>query len=75
MELLFSFLLSFIVVLFLGPWCIPFLRRLKAGQSIREEGPQSHQAKQGTPTMGGLLILGSIAISTLLWADLSNKYV
>ena len=67
MELLFSFLLSFIVVLFLCPWCIPFLRRLKAGQSIREEGPQSHQAKQGTPTMGGLMIIIAVTLGVLYW--------
>src|SRR5690606_14219928 len=45
------------------------------GQSIRDDGPQSHQKKSGTPTMGGLLILGSVFVSTLLWADLSNGYI
>jgi len=54
----------------LGPWFIARLRRFQIGQHIREDGPQSHHKKAGTPTMGGLLICGSIAISTLLWAKL-----
>jgi phospho-N-acetylmuramoyl-pentapeptide-transferase len=59
----------------LGPWFIRTLRRLSVGQNIRELGPQAHQIKAGTPTMGGLLILFSIMVPTLLWADLSNVYV
>jgi phospho-N-acetylmuramoyl-pentapeptide-transferase len=51
------------------------LRELNIGQQIREEGPQAHMAKRGTPTMGGVLIIGSVLISTLLWAKLSNLYV
>lgn len=58
-----------------GPWMIRKLRQAAFGQHIREEGPQSHQKKAGTPTMGGLLIIASIVIPTLLWADLSNQYV
>ncbi len=58
-----------------GPALIRRLTALKAGQVIRSDGPQSHLVKAGTPTMGGALIIASIAISTLLWADLSNKYV
>jgi len=54
---------SFLVVLFLGPVVIPLLRRLKVGQSIREEGPKSHMSKSGTPTMGGVLIILGIVIS------------
>ena len=61
--------------LWLGPWMIRTLRSLQIGQSVRTDGPQSHLSKSGTPTMGGALILASIAISTLLWADLSNRYV
>lgn len=59
----------------LGPWFIRTLRRLSVGQNIRELGPQAHQIKAGTPTMGGLLILFSILVPTLLWADLRNVYV
>jgi phospho-N-acetylmuramoyl-pentapeptide-transferase len=59
----------------LGPWMIRKLRDFQIGQVIRQEGPQSHQAKAGTPTMGGLLILTSALVPTLLWADLSNAYV
>ncbi|HVM38833.1 MAG TPA: phospho-N-acetylmuramoyl-pentapeptide-transferase [Sphingomicrobium sp.] len=62
--------------LLLGPWFIAWLRvRQGKGQPIRADGPQSHLAKRGTPTMGGLLILISLSISTLLWMDLRNPYV
>jgi phospho-N-acetylmuramoyl-pentapeptide-transferase len=62
--------------LILGPWFISYLRvRQGKGQPIRADGPQSHLAKRGTPTMGGLLILISVAVSTLLWMDLANPYV
>ncbi|MGG3736462.1 phospho-N-acetylmuramoyl-pentapeptide-transferase [Aeribacillus pallidus] len=64
--LLFSLLMAFLIAVLLSPIFIPFLRRLKFGQSIREEGPKSHQKKSGTPTMGGIVILISIIISTLL---------
>jgi phospho-N-acetylmuramoyl-pentapeptide-transferase len=59
----------------LGPWMIRKLRELSFGQHIREEGPQSHFKKAGTPTMGGLLIVTSIVVPTLLWADLRNPYI
>jgi phospho-N-acetylmuramoyl-pentapeptide-transferase len=58
-----------------GPAIIEALRRLKFGQSVRTDGPESHLAKSGTPTMGGLLIILSVLVSVLLWADLSNAYV
>ncbi len=58
--------------LIFGPWVIRKLAEFKLAQEIREEGPSSHQVKRGTPTMGGVLIIGSIFISTLLWADLRN---
>jgi phospho-N-acetylmuramoyl-pentapeptide-transferase len=63
------------VSLLAGPAIIRKLAEVKAGQVIRSDGPQSHLAKAGTPTMGGALIIGSIAVSTLLWADLRNRYV
>ncbi len=59
----------------LGPWFIRTLRRLSVGQNIRDVGPQAHQIKAGTPTMGGLLILFATLVPTLLWADLQNVYV
>lgn len=59
----------------LGPWLIDKLRELQIGQHIREDGPKSHQKKAGTPTMGGVLILVSIVIPTLLWTNLQNPYV
>ncbi len=64
-----------LTTLVLGPWVIRRLRELQIGQFIREEGPKSHQAKAGTPTMGGVLIVGSTVIPTLLWGDLQNAYV
>ena len=59
----------------LGPWFIRQLRRLSVGQNIRDVGPQAHQVKAGTPTMGGLLILFATLVPTLLWMDLGNIYV
>ena len=59
----------------LGPWVIRKLREMSFGQHIREDGPKSHHKKAGTPTMGGVLILGSIVVPTLLWTDLSGPYV
>jgi phospho-N-acetylmuramoyl-pentapeptide-transferase len=58
-----------------GPWLIRKLRELQIGQFIREEGPQGHQKKAGTPTMGGVLIVISTLVPTLLWADLTNGFV
>jgi phospho-N-acetylmuramoyl-pentapeptide-transferase len=58
-----------------GPWVIRKLTVMKVGQAVRTDGPKSHLGKSGTPTMGGVLVLISIAISTLLWADLTNRFV
>lgn len=58
-----------------GPWAIRQLRKFSIGQSIRPDGPASHLSKEGTPTMGGLLILLAAVVATLLWADLTNAYV
>ena len=61
--------------LFLGPWMIRKLREFQIGQVIRQEGPTTHRTKAGTPTMGGLLILTSVLVPTLLWADLRNPFI
>ena len=66
---------AFFISLVVGPWLIGRLRALQIRQTIREEGPERHKAKEGTPTMGGLLIVGSFTLATVLWADLSNHYV
>jgi len=71
----FASLTALLIGLLIGPYVIEKLREFQIGQYIREEGPQSHQKKSGTPTMGGVLICISILIPTLLWADLSNPYV
>ena len=63
------------ISLVLGPWLIRRLREFQVGQVIRQEGPQSHRAKAGTPTMGGLLILTASLVPTLLWADLTNVFI
>ena len=71
----FASLTALLIGLLIGPYVIDRLREFQIGQYIREEGPQSHQKKSGTPTMGGVLICISILVPTLLWADLSNPYV
>jgi phospho-N-acetylmuramoyl-pentapeptide-transferase len=63
------------ISLVLGPWMVRRLREFQIGQVIRQEGPASHRAKAGTPTMGGLLILTAALVPTLLWADLTNVHV
>ena len=66
-----ALLISFLV----GPWMIRRLSKKNIGQSVRQDGPESHYEKAGTPTMGGTLILVGIAVGTLLWANLTNSYV
>lgn len=68
-------LTALIISLIIGPIMIQKLTRQKIGQSVRDDGPQSHLSKTGTPTMGGAMILFAVAISTLLCADLSNRYI
>ncbi|MCC6373769.1 MAG: phospho-N-acetylmuramoyl-pentapeptide-transferase [Moraxellaceae bacterium] len=70
-----SILTALAIAIWFGPKMIDYLRRLKFGQAVRTDGPQTHLVKSGTPTMGGALILVAIGISTLLWANLSNPYV
>jgi phospho-N-acetylmuramoyl-pentapeptide-transferase len=71
----FASLTALLIGLLIGPYVIERLREFQIGQYIREEGPQSHQKKSGTPTMGGVLICISILVPTLLWSDLSNPFV
>ena len=71
MATLTALVISFVV----GPGLIRKLTQYKVGQSVRNDGPQTHLIKAGTPTMGGALILVGIAVATLLWADLSNRFV
>ncbi|GGA65687.1 phospho-N-acetylmuramoyl-pentapeptide-transferase [Edaphobacter acidisoli] len=71
----FASLTALLIGLLIGPYVIEKLREFQIGQYIREEGPQSHQKKSGTPTMGGVLICISIFVPTLLWSDLSNPLV
>jgi phospho-N-acetylmuramoyl-pentapeptide-transferase len=71
----FASLTALFLCLVLGPWLIQKLRQFQIGQHIREEGPKSHQKKAGTPTMGGVLIVISIVLPTLLWANLANPYI
>jgi phospho-N-acetylmuramoyl-pentapeptide-transferase len=72
-ELLYAAVLAFVVALIMGPLLIPVLRRLKFGQSIRQEGPERHYAKAGTPTMGGIIILTALTVSALSFAGLSRE--
>jgi len=68
-------LTALVISFMIGPAMIRRLGRYKIGQTVRDDGPESHLSKAGTPTMGGALILVAVGISTLLWADLSNRYV
>ncbi|MDR0934367.1 MAG: phospho-N-acetylmuramoyl-pentapeptide-transferase [Burkholderiaceae bacterium] len=71
----FASLTALTIGLIAGPSVIRLLTRLKVGQAVRQDGPQTHLAKSGTPTMGGVLILIGIGLSTLLWCDLSNRFI
>ena len=66
---------ALLISLLLGPYIIRWLSRYQVGQFVRDDGPKTHLSKAGTPTMGGALILAAITISTLLWADLGNRYI
>ncbi len=72
---IYASLTAFLICFLLGPWVIKRLRRLQVGQFIRDDGPETHFKKSGTPTMGGVLIIGAIVAATLLWANLTNFYV
>jgi phospho-N-acetylmuramoyl-pentapeptide-transferase len=72
---IYASLTAFLICFFLGPWVIRKLTALQVGQYIREDGPETHFQKAGTPTMGGALILFSVTVATLLWTNLTNSYV
>jgi len=72
---IFAAITALLICLFVGPWLIRKLRSLQIGQHIREDGPQSHFSKKGTPTMGGILIIIAVVISTFLWANLTVNYI
>jgi phospho-N-acetylmuramoyl-pentapeptide-transferase len=71
----YAILTGLMLSLILGPWVIRQLRRYQIGETVRADGPKSHQYKAGTPTMGGLLILIALSVPTILWGDLTNRYV
>jgi len=75
MRAIMSALTALLIALIAGPQVIAYLTKLRLGQQVRDDGPESHLVKAGTPTMGGVLILISVAVATLLWSDLSNRYV
>ncbi len=75
LRALFAVITALVTVILAGKPVIGYLRNLKYGQAVRDDGPKSHLIKQGTPTMGGVLILAAIGLATLLWADLTNPYV
>lgn len=70
-----STLTALLISILIGPTMIRWLQRMQIGQTVRNDGPQTHLSKSGTPTMGGVLILAAVLTSCILWADLTNKYV
>ena len=72
---IYASLTAFLICFLMGPWVIRKLSQWQIGQYIREDGPQTHHTKAGTPTMGGMLIIFSIVASTLLWSNLTNYYI
>lgn len=75
LRAIFAALTALIVCLLMGPRLIRWLTRENIGQSIRDDGPQTHLVKAGTPTMGGAMIIVAVALSTLMWSDLSVRQV
>lgn len=74
-RIIYAAVTAFLIAFALAPWVIRKLQEIKLGQQIRDDGPKRHLAKSGTPTMGGILIIFAVVFSTLLWADLTNRYV
>ncbi len=75
LRAIFAAITSLVACLLVGPWMIRWLQNASIGQSVRDDGPSTHLVKAGTPTMGGAMILVAIAISVLLWSDLTVRYV
>ncbi|MFI4904181.1 MAG: phospho-N-acetylmuramoyl-pentapeptide-transferase [Burkholderiales bacterium] len=75
LRAVFACMTALVISFVVGPRMIAWLTRMKIGQSVRDDGPQTHLTKAGTPTMGGALIIVSIVITTLLWGDLSNRFL
>ena len=75
LRTIFAVLTALLISFLVGPAMIRRLSRYKIGQTVRDDGPETHLSKSGTPTMGGALILVAVAVATLLWADLTNRYV
>ncbi|MEK7726425.1 MAG: phospho-N-acetylmuramoyl-pentapeptide-transferase, partial [Nitrospirota bacterium] len=71
-RIIYAAVTAFLIAFILAPWLIRKLQEIKLGQQIRDDGPKSHLAKSGTPTMGGILILFAVVLSTLLWADITK---
>src|SRR5678816_3263986 len=74
-RIIYAAVTAFLIAFVLAPRVIKKLQNMKLGQQIRDDGPKSHLAKSGTPTMGGILILFAVVLSTLLWADIAQPYV
>ncbi len=74
-RIIYAAVTAFLIAFVLAPWVIRKLQEIKLGQQIRDEGPKRHLAKSGTPTMGGILIIFSVILSTLLWADVSKPFI
>jgi len=75
LRAIFSALTALVICLVVGPFLIRWLTAAKIGQSVRDDGPEAHLVKAGTPTMGGAMIIIAVALSTLLWSDLAVKQV
>ena len=74
-RIIYAAVTAFLIAFVFAPWLIKKLQHIKLGQQIRDDGPKRHLAKSGTPTMGGLLIIFAVLLSTLLWADVTKPYV
>src|SRR5919109_1788443 len=74
-RIIYAAVTAFLLAFVLTPPLIRKLQNIRLGQHVRDDGPSRHLAKTGTPTMGGLLILFAVVISTVLWADVTNRYI
>jgi phospho-N-acetylmuramoyl-pentapeptide-transferase len=74
-RIIYAAVTAFLIAFVLTPWLIRKLQEIKLGQQIRDDGPKHHVTKSGTPTMGGLLIIFAVLLSTMLWADITKPYV